>query len=573
MSALQRAWNERPATLGALLVALAAVVASATSLGNGFALDDVLVIEQRTRLHSLANPWELLTTAYWQLPPADTLWRPLGLLAFAAQWVVGDGSPLVFHATSVLLYVGVSLAMFAFARAILPAIGALIAGLVFAVHPVHVESVGNVVGQLELGVALTVLLAAYRYVRARRRGTLGWDDVACIVALYALGLAFKEHAILLPALLVALEWTVLREPVADASRARDAMTTLATMRAHRRILFYLLAALAVLWLLVRSDIVGGLAGDRPHVALKGLGMVARSWVMLGLVPEIARLFLWPARLYADYSPSYVSVHAVPGIVHLPGAVILVGFAATLGWCWTWARTLAFALLWIVVALSIVSNVVLPTGILLAERTLFLATVGVALAAGAVAEPLVARAAAWPRLARTAGLAMLVAILGLAAAHSAERQYAWASNDSMIAALVVDAPANFRGHYWLGDELLRRGEFVEGERALRYAMRLWPAHDGPPLALALRYHERGFCAPALALYEIAMRIDPEKPTPRFGHAGCLLALGRASHARAEALEGLRIGRAPAAMRLLMYQADSLLAATDTIRGANWWLRRR
>ncbi len=556
-----------------MLVALAAVVASATSLGNGFALDDVLVIEQRARLHSLANPWELLTTAYWQLPPADTLWRPLGLLAFAAQWAIGNGSPLVFHATSVALYLAAALAVFALARAVLPATGALTAGLVFAVHPVHVESVGNVVGQLELGVALVVVLAVQRYVLARRRGALGWADVALIVTLYAIGLALKEHAILLPGFLVALELTVLRDAVGEEPAVDGRARESAAQGVHPRILFYLLAALAVVWLLVRSDIVGGLAGDRPHVALKGLGVVARSWVMLGLVPEVARLFVWPARLYADYSPSFVAVHAAPGAAHLPGAGILVAFVGVLAWCWTRARAMAFALLWIVVALALVANVVVPTGILLAERTLFLSTVGVALAAGALAAPITRWAAAWPRIARTIAVAAVAALLGLAAAHSAERQYAWASNDAMIAALVVDAPTNFRGHYWLGDELLRRGEFVEGERALRHAMRLWPEHDGPPLALALRYHERGYCAPALALYAIAMRIDPEKPTPRFGHAGCLLALGRASHARAEALEGLRIGRAPAAMRLLVYQADSVLAATDSLQGSNWWLRRR
>ena len=160
-------WTRRAAPLAAALVVLAALVASASSLGNGFALDDVLVIERRALVHSLGDLRALLTTAYWQLPPEDTLWRPLGLVTFAAQWGAGGGAPWVFHAVSVMLYVSVCLAVLALAWQLMPPVGALAAALVFAVHPVHVESVGNIVGQLELWVAVAVVAAAAVYARAR----------------------------------------------------------------------------------------------------------------------------------------------------------------------------------------------------------------------------------------------------------------------------------------------------------------------------------------------------------------------------------------------------------------------
>lgn len=559
----RRVWDQHPRAAGTALVVLAAVLASVTSLGNGFALDDVAVIEARARLHTLREPLALLTTAYWQLPPADTLWRPLGLLSFALQWVLGSGAPWVFHSVSVLLYAGVCVAVLALARRVLSPDGALAAALVFAVHPVHVESVGNIVGQLELWVALIVVVASTLYLRARRDGKLSVPVGAALVASYAIGLGMKEHAMLLPAFLMALELTVLQ----------DAPPMSVALSARVRALFGSLLVLTVLWLAVRSDIVGGLAGDRPHVAFNGLGMGERSWVMLGLLPEIVRLLVWPARLYADYSPQFVSLHRTPSAAHVPGAVALMAFAGALLLSWRRDRGLALGLLWLPIALALVANVVVPTGILLAERTLFLSTVGVALVVGAVVARLNGRLVDVAPTTRTLVGVSGGAILLLAAAHSAERQYVWKDNDALVTSLVIDAPANFRGHFWLGDDLLRQGRMREGEQVMRRAMALWPDHEGPPLGLALRYQERGMCEPALDLYAQVLSLEPQKPTPNFGYAGCLLTLGRLHEARRAAFAGLATGHSATAFRYLILQADSALAATDSASSNNWWVRRR
>lgn len=561
--AWRRVWADYPRASASALVMVAALVASLTSLGNGFTLDDVLVIEARERLHTLQDPLALLRTAYWQLPPDDTLWRPLGLFSFALQWVSGGGAAIVFHATSVLLYVAVCGAMLALAWAVLPPLGAVVAGLVFAVHPVHVESVGNIVGQLELWVALAVLAACLLYLHGRRAGALSASTIAAILLCYALGLGMKEHAVLLPAFLLTLEATVLRGAPAMSADARGRV----------RIVFGLLAALALLWLAVRSGIVGGLAGDRPHVALRGLDAGARSWVMLALLPQVARLLVWPARLYADYSPQFVTIHTTPSLAHVPGAMLLLGYLAAGLWAWRRDRPLAFGLVWVPLALALVANLLVPTGILLAERTLFLSTIGLAIVAGALTVRMESVVRTWAPTARTLAVAAGGSLLAVGAAHSAERQHVWRDNETLMTSLVVDAPQNFRGHYWLGDDLLRNGKMLEGEQMMRRAMALWPEHDGPPLGLALRYQERGMCEPALQLYERVLRLEPRKPTPHFGYAGCLLTLGRLQAARRAAFAGLETGRSAVAFRYLIIQADSALAATDSLASNNWWVRRK
>src|SRR5207248_6142186 len=72
--------------------------------------------------------------------------------------------------------------------------GALVAGLLFAVHPLHVEAVANVVGRAELMAALFTLLAVY--------AALVHERVAWSAAALALGLLSKENAAVAPALIV-----------------------------------------------------------------------------------------------------------------------------------------------------------------------------------------------------------------------------------------------------------------------------------------------------------------------------------------------------------------------------------
>jgi protein O-mannosyl-transferase len=564
IGAWRRAWLEHPAALSAVVVLGLALASSLAGLGNGFALDDVPIVEENARIHSLRAPWTLLTSAYWQLPPHDTLWRPWALPAFAVQWAIGGGAPMIFHAVNIALYAAVSLAVLFLARTLLPAPGALVAASVFAVHPVHVEAVANVVGQLELWSTGAVVLACAIYARLRASGRFSAVGAVTLLALLALGLGMKESAVVLPGLFLALELTVLRDAPrlsgADARRWR--LTGIG------------LCSLIAIWLILRHDILGGLIGEHPHVAFRGMDTGARLLVMLGLVPELARLLLWPARLASDYSPAMVPLHAAPTTAHLPGLLVLAGGAAALVVAWRRQRWVpALALLWIPVSLGLVLNIVAPTGVLIAERTLFLATVGIALLAGALATALLGRVTFAAAPARTALTMSLAGLFVVAAAQSSSRQSVWFSNETLTASLILEAPQNFRGYYWLGDALFRDGQLHDAEQAMWRAMELWPAHDGPPLALALRYHERGLCVPAIPLYERVIELEPQKVMPYFGLGACQMQEGQLRRARRTAYAGLATGQSPQTLTALILAIDSALATHDTLLPNNGWVRRR
>lgn len=554
----------RPA-LGWSLVAVvvAALAASIVGLSNGFALDDIPMVVENPRLRTLDDPAAFFRGAYWNVPGIQAAaWRPLSLLAFAVQWVVGSGSAVVFHATSIALYALVCVAALALLRRLLPPTAALAGALLFAVHPVHVESVANVVGQAELWVALFAITACAMYLRERANGRLGTATIAAIGACYALALGFKEHALVLPGLLVAAEVLVVR-----SRRAVDAEE-----RLRVRALVYVLSIVAAAWFIVRVDAVGGVSAGQPHAALLHLDLGERAWVMLALVPEFVRLFLWPVALYADYAPQLVPVLPEPSWAHLHGAAWLVAWAVALIAAWRRAPAVAFGLLWLPVTLLLVANVVVPTGILLAERTLFLPSFGVVVLLAALAGRAMDVVAQRPRPEQVLAIGAGASLLVLAASHSAERTAAWKDNFTLVMTLVTDAPRAARGQFWLGDELIRQGELASGETALRRAMQLWPEYPAVPLALGITYHTHGQCGLAVELYRRTLALDSTNAAAHFGYASCLLTLGRFSDARMASFRGAAVARASTAYRFVLYAADSALAANDSIYGNNWYLRR-
>ena len=119
-------------------VALLALAACVTSIGHDFTYDDRYVIMMNERVHSLSGFWRFFAQSYWPPKYGGDGYRPMVILLFAVQWVVGGGAAWVFHLVNILLAVATALAVYWMALALLPAAGAWIAAALFAVHPVHV---------------------------------------------------------------------------------------------------------------------------------------------------------------------------------------------------------------------------------------------------------------------------------------------------------------------------------------------------------------------------------------------------------------------------------------------------
>ena len=527
------------------IVALLALGACITSLGHGFTFDDRYIVFLNQRVHTLHGWWRLFGDTYWPREIGGDGYRPLVTSLFALQWVAGGGAPWVFHLVNIVLAVGAALAVYWCALAVLPPIGALAAAALFAVHPVHVEVTGNVVGQSELLVATFLCLAMGIYLRARSRGTPTVHELGAVMGLYVLGLLSKEHAIVLPALLIAAEFTVVRD---TSWRWTKAM----------RVFGLLLVAVSAAFLLVIAQVHRNITGFVPYPAFIVLHMTAfdRAFTMLTVMPRIARLLVFPTHLSGDYSPPDVPVAYAFDPLQLPGIFICIGILLLAFALRRRSPAASFGLFWVIIAFMPVSNLLVPAGFMIAERTLFFPSVGVVLVAGAIVAAILEREIRFERrmLATATGL-----LLALGLARSVDRQRVWKNNTVFFDQLVKDAPNSYRAHFLRARLLGEAGRYGEMEHEYRNAVQLFPYDAAMMLQIAADYHASGHCGPVIAMLRFSYVVEPTTGEGRVAYVQCLAHEGDWQAARSEALTALSLVNPPDVNRLrrMVALADSAL----------------
>ena len=476
--------QERPAITGlraALIAALLAAAVALPSIRNDLAQDDRWIVTGRPVLQHPASLRALLTEPYWPRSFHGGLWRPAVLASYALDYRFSS-SPHWFHAVNVAWAALAAFVLTLLAIAVAgPGVG-LAAGALFAVHPVHVEAAAGVVGRAELMAAAAAGAALLCVLRAR-------DDrrwLAGIVIATAVAVGAKEQGALLPL-------AVLLVLAARGDRWRDMV--LPTAAALIPVLLYVTA---------RSVVAGGvLAAGGLAPGLEGLTLAQRAWAMLALSLEWWRLALLPLHLSAEYSPGDVTVSTGLSPRHLVALTLWLGTAWTAWRCRRSAPAVTLGIAWAVLTLLPVANLV-PTEILVAERTLFLPSWGamVALAGAGALLP-------WPRRAKNAAVAVLV-ILG--AARSIPRAGVWRNDETWYAALQRDAPRSYRTLWMQGNDAFRAGQWGTGERLLREAMAVAPGIPGPLEDLAGFYGRAGLWAQAAGMYRRAMELNETRPKP-------------------------------------------------------------
>jgi hypothetical protein len=526
-------------------VAAIALAAAIAGVGNALVQDDLVLIAQNPRLHDLAAWQGMFTNPFWPPPWSQDLYRPLTSLLLSLEYTLGGGSPLPFRITSYLLSALAALALLRLASRLMPWPVAVGAAALFAAHPVHVEAVALAVAQNELLVGVLAAVVTTWYLDRRRSGTgtLRPRDWALLATLYAAAALLKEQGMLLPLLLIAAEVTLVPPP-----------------QPRRGVIagFTGLAAVAAVLLAVRALVLGDVAGTFTAEALEGVGLGGRAATMLQVVPHWARLLAWPAHLQADYSPQELVASTGLGLAEVAGLAILLAAGSAVRLLRRRAPEISFALLWIGVGFLPVSNLV-PTGIVLAERTLFLPSLGFALLVGATAARLVPSSSLSPRALALAGAGAVLVIAGVA--RSAQRHRTWKDEPTFILQAVNDAPRSYRMQTAFGQLLFDHGRpdegFVVYERALSLAppRHAWRVRND----LARRLWEVGADSLALVQVQASATSAPSELEARHYLVLGYLTVGDYAAAGREAERARAEGLAPPLFADLEAVADS--AARD------------
>ncbi len=451
----------------AFFVVFLSLTAYGNSLGNGFAYDDDGIITQNPVV--VTGDWGAALGGSWWPDPLDGtgLYRPLTLVSLVAEWQLFHGDPLGFHLLNVVFHTLASLLVFALLLALGSIPGALAGGVLFAIHPVHTEAVANVVGRAELYSAVFFLAACLLYLRGR--SWTGWARpvrLLALGALYFLALSAKEIAVTLPGILLLLE---AREFTATKTSSERSGSFFLRVIREEGATFALLGVALAAYLGLRFFALGAIVGELPAPLFLVIGSEARILTALALWTQYLRLFLFPLDLAVDYDPGvYFPSEGLDGPVVL-GAMILVGLLFLAKWSWRSHPSISLGIGWFFLAILPVSNLFFATGVLLAERTLYLPSVGLAL----VAAGIVCWGASLPQKRRNALLALSI-LGGLALfVRTVNRNPSWMSTFVVQQTLNQDHPESWRAIRARAQGLERVGALAEAQESWDLAVRLAP----------------------------------------------------------------------------------------------------
>ena len=142
-----------------LTLAVMAIVAFASGLTGSFVADDDYAIARNPVVQGEVSLTDAFTLTFWGRPlnTYPPTFRPLTTLSFAIEHRLG-GAAAVFHASSLIWYLGLVLAAWTFARRCIGPAAAWLAIAMFAVMPLHVENVSSIVGRADTQGVLAGLL-------------------------------------------------------------------------------------------------------------------------------------------------------------------------------------------------------------------------------------------------------------------------------------------------------------------------------------------------------------------------------------------------------------------------------
>lgn len=494
-----------------LLICLCSFLAYANSLGGEFVFDDTDQIVENQNIRSWDNFGKAFTTHVWAFrqrpgtlnaPPPLPYYRPLFTVMLTAEYHLFGLWPQGWHLVSLLLHILCAVGVF---YVILLMSGgrfvAIIAALIFAVHPVHAESVSWISGMTDPLFGVFVLASFYLYLQTRQSSE-GASRRALVLSLlmFVLATFAKETALSLVLLVFGYELAASPGP-----RIRG------VLNAAKRAAPY--AAVALIYLLPRYLVLGELMWKNPQAPDRPLAytLLTLPFVVCSYLAHL----LWPVGLSVTYNTHFVTTATSPSFF-LPAAALGLCAAALLYYRKSVGREAWHALLLLFVPLLPVLNLgqVSREEYLIFDHYLYLSVAGVGyLVAIGISrlgafEPSVKQTSiAWSRRPALAVAVFAMIVLGLTAAAARENK-PWADSYSLWSNVARVRPAYWAAYYNEGLALLDAKRFDEARSALERATALKPDESNVLDALGRAYDGMGDSSNAVTSFKRAIQIDDE-----------------------------------------------------------------
>ncbi|MDD2735827.1 MAG: tetratricopeptide repeat protein [Desulfuromonadaceae bacterium] len=465
-----------------LAVAMVAFLAYANSLGNGFVWDDDLAILANPALKgTIGDVFRSIDTG--RATELTPYYRPLTLLTYLIEQRLHGFTPFLVRLISVLLHAVNTFLVYRLGTSLkINRQAVVIAGLLFAVHPLHSEAVDFNASRNTLMAAFFILTTYLAHQRSVRGNTVAWAYFGA--SLLFAGLLSKETALFALLMVVFLE---VEKFLHGSSVLRRTVVL--------RLIPYIIC-IAVYFVLRNR----ALSGVGVHLEIfSGLG--ARLLDNLYIIPRYLLTVVWPVSGSAKYFvPDDMNLLALP----LAAAwLFIVGVCV---WLLTRGRTptTIFGLVWLIAFWLPVSGFFPIPSAPLADRFLYVPAIGLWLIIGdqfsSFFQP--------SRVAQRYAVAAVALVVLLLSVVTFRRNTVWNNDISLFTRLADQYPERAFAHHNLGCAYLDKVKNLYlAEQSFEKALALEPTFPRLHTQMGYVRLQRGDYGGALRHYDAALKINP------------------------------------------------------------------
>ncbi|OGL46617.1 MAG: hypothetical protein A2W05_06955 [Candidatus Schekmanbacteria bacterium RBG_16_38_10] len=478
-----------------LLITVLSFIPYINSLGNEFVWDDVDLVRDNPDVKSFKKFPELFLSPFGnpvQFKESPLFYRPLIFFSYMVDYKLWGTNPAGYHLSNIILHTLSSVFIFLILLKIFSDLKfSLFSSLIFAVHPVHTESVTWISGRTDVLCALLLLLSFNAYLNFLKSAGKGSSfNYFFSVIFFTLSIFSKEAAIVLPLIMLFYEIFFLSENT----------TVIASIKISIR--KYFLFIFPVIFYFVLRTIA---LKNNFYPSLTRASLTERLLTAVTVFFDYIRLQFFPITLNSLYMVKTVSnIFDFKTVLSILTLFLIFALSTKSKKA---SGKLFFGTMWFFISLLPVSNIIPFSSIVKAEHFLYLPSIGFSIMAGAALSGINNILSDRSNRKKMISLLLTAIILIFFSVQTLKRNYVWKDEISLFEDQVLKSPLSYIAHNNLGLAYKVSGKPGLARNQFLYVQKINPKTQSSYVNLGNLYFVSGEMIPAIENYKKAIEINP------------------------------------------------------------------